>query len=166
MEPRFGTGAVLVGLLPEQDPAVLIYAVPLAGAMGVSDIGGYGDPVSFLIEGDHSGNPLGRSLNGALDPEDEAASAVRELEPILQTAAQSHGVQYSLRVLGGDPDMPRGRLAQAASVSVIVVGARRPGLLAGVNEVLTGSVVRKLLATQHVPALAIPRVDARPPLHG
>ncbi|POH58993.1 universal stress protein [Arthrobacter glacialis] len=166
MEPLFSTGAVLVGLLPEQDPAVLACAVSLARATGVSVMAGYVDPGSYLIEWDPSGNPMGRSLNRALDPEDEAASAVRELEPILRTAAQSQGVEYSLRVLGGDPAMALGRLALAASASVIVVGARRPGLLAGVNEVLTGSVVRKLLATQHVPVLAIPRVDAHPPLHG
>lgn len=166
MEPLFSTGAVLVGLLPEQDPAVLACAVSLARATGVSVMAGYVDPGSYLIEWDPSGNPMARSLNRALDPEDEAASAVRELEPILRTAAQAQGVEYSLRVLGGDPAMALGRLALAASASVIVVGARRPGLLAGVNEVLTGSVVRKLLATQHVPVLAIPRVDAHPPLHG
>lgn len=155
-----------MGLVPEQDPAVLAYAVSLAGAMGVSIIGGYVDPASYLIEWDPNNDPTASSLNRVLDPDDEAASAVSELEPLFRAAAQSQGVQYSFRVLGGDPAMALGRLAQATSAAVIVVGARRPGLLAGVNEVLTGSVVRKLLATQHVPVLAIPRLDAHPPLHG
>ena len=52
------------------------------------------------------------------------------------------------------------------NASVIVVGARRPGMLAVVNEVLAGSVVRKLLASQHIAVLAIPRVDAHQPLPG
>ena len=166
MNPRFGQGAVVVGLLPEQDPAVLAFAVELAAATGAELIGAYVDPGSYLIEWDPDGNVLGKSLNRALDPEDEAASAVLELGPLLTAAAQAHQVSASIRVLGGETALALGRLAQAMNASVIVVGARRPGLLAGVNEVLSGSVVRKLLANQHIPVLAIPRVDAHEPLHG
>lgn len=166
MKPRFGQGAVLVGLLPEQDPAVLEYAAALAAASGAELVGAYVDPGSYLIEWDPSGNVLGQSLDRALDPEDEAASAVRELGPLLDEAAGAHQLRCSFRVLGGDPAMALGRLAEAMSAAVIVVGARRPGMLAGVNEVLAGSVVRKLLATQRLPVLAIPRLDAHPPLHG
>ncbi|MFC8302623.1 universal stress protein [Specibacter sp. NPDC057265] len=166
MKPRFGHGSVIVGMQPDQDPAVLAYAVSLAAASGADLIGAYVDPGSYLIEWDPSGNVLGHSLERALDPEDDAATAVRELGPLLQAAVQEHGLQCSFRVLGGDPAMALGRLAAAMTASVIVVGARRPGLLAGVNEILAGSVVRKLLATQRIPVLAIPRVDARPPLHG
>lgn len=166
MKPRFGQGSVIVGMLPDQDPAVLACAVSLAAASGADLIGAYVDPGSYLIEWDPSGNVLGHSLERALDPEDEAAAAVRELGPLLNAAVHQHGLRSSFRVLGGDPAMALGRLAAATTASVIVVGARRPGLLAGVNEILAGSVVRKLLATQHVPVLAIPRVDAHPPAHG
>lgn len=166
MKPRFGQGAVIVGMQPDQDSAVLACAVALAAASGAELVGVYVDPGSYLIEWDPSGNVLGNSLDRALDPEDEAASAVLELGPLLASAAQENSLRSSFRVLGGDPAMAMGRLAEALQAAVIVVGARRPGLLAGVNEVLTGSVVRKLLATQHTPVLAIPRVDARPPLHG
>ena len=166
MKPRFGQGTVVVGMLPEQDPAVLACAVSLAAASGAEVVGAYVDPGSYLIEWDPSGNVLGNSLDRALDPEDDAASAVLELGPLLAAAAQEHGLRCSFRVLGGDPAMALGRLAEALQAAVIVVGARRPGLLAGVSEALTGSVVRKLLATQHTPVLAIPRIDAHPPLHG
>ena len=166
MKPRFGYGPVIVGLLPEQDPAVLNQAAALAGALGAELIGAYVDPGSYLIEWDPSGNVRGQSLERALDPDDEAASAVRELGPILEELALRYGLKHSFRVLGGEPSLALGRLADATEAAAIVVGARRPGLLAGVNEVLTGSVVRKLLATQSVPVLAIPRVDARSPLTG
>lgn len=166
MKPRFSQGAVIVGLLPEQDPAVLNQAAALAAALGAELIGAYVDPGSYLIEWDPSGNVRGQSLERALDPDDEAASAVRELGPLLEQAASLYGLRHSFRVLGGEPGMALGRLAAASEAAAIVVGARRPGLLAGVNEVLTGSVVRKLLATQSTPVLAIPRVDARSPLHG
>lgn len=166
MEPRFGQGSVVVGLLPDQDPAVLAQAVALAGALGVELVGAYVDPGSYLIEWDPSGNVLGKSLNRALDPDDEAASAVLELGPLLNLMAEKHHVQSQIRVLGGEPAMALGRLAHAVQAAVIVVGARHPGLLAGVNEMLAGSVVRKLLATQTIPVLAIPRTDAHPPLHG
>lgn len=166
MEPRFGDGSVIVGLLPEQDPAVLECAASLAKATGAELVAAYVDPGSYLIEWDISGNVMGKSLDRALDPEDEAATAVLELGPLLADVAQQHQLKYSFRVLGGDPAMALGRLAGALDAAAIVVGARRPGLLAGVNEALTGSVVRKLLATQSIPVLAIPRVDAHPPLHG
>ncbi len=166
MKPRFGQGAVVVGLLPGQDPAVLDQAGALAAVLGAKLVGAYVDPGSYLIEWDPAGDVLGKSLDRALDPEDEAASAVRELGPLLADVAESHGLGHSFRVLGGDPGLALGRLADAIQAAVIVVGARRPGLLASVNEVLTGSVVRKLLATQTVPVLAIPRVDAHPPAHG
>ncbi|AIY00710.1 hypothetical protein ART_1111 [Arthrobacter sp. PAMC 25486] len=155
-----------MGVLPEQDPAVQNEAGALAAALGVELVAAYVDPGSYLIEWDPSGNVLGKSLNRALDPDDEAASAVLELGPLLEELAQQYGLQHSFRVLGGDPAMALGRLAEACHAAVIVVGARRSGLLAGVNEVLTGSVIRKLLATQSIPVLAIPRVDAHPPLHG
>ncbi len=166
MKPQFGQGPVIVGLLPEQDPAVLECAVSLAAASGADLIGAYVDPGSYLIEWDPSGNVLGNSLERALDPDDEAASAVRELGPLLSAAVQTRGLECSFRVLGGDPARALGRLAEAMSAAVIVVGARRPGLLAGVNEIVAGSVVRKLLATQHVPVLAVPRIDAHARLHG
>lgn len=166
MEPRFGDGAVIVGLLPEQDPAVLECAASLAKATGAELVAAYVDPGSYLIEWDPSGNVMGKSLDRALDPEDEAASAVFELGTLLEEVAMRHQIESQIRVLGGDPAMALGRLADALNAAAIVVGARRPGLLAGVNEALTGSVIRKLLATQSIPVLAIPRMDAHPPLHG
>ncbi|MGO4385412.1 universal stress protein [Specibacter sp. RAF43] len=164
--PRFGVGAVVVGLLPDQDPAVLHYAVALAAATGSVLIGGYVDPGSYLIEWDPHGNVLGQSLDPAVGPDDDAAQTARELGHLVRDAAVARGVRHSFRTLGGEPAMALGRLAASVSASVIVVGARRPGLVAGVEEILAGSVVRKLLFSQHIPVLAIPRPDARPPLHG
>lgn len=166
MNALFGRGTVLVGMVPAQDPAVLEYAAALAVATGTKLVGAYVDPGSYLIEWDPSGSVLGQSMERALDPEDDAAIDVLELGPLLENALAENRLQGSFRILGGDPAMALGRLAEASMAAVIVVGARRPGLLAGVNEALTGSVVRKLLATQRVPVLAIPRVDAHRPLHG
>ena len=163
---KFGQGAVVVGVLPEQDPAVLKEAAALAAALGAELVAAYVDPGSYLIEWDPDGDVLEKSLNRVLDPDDEAASAVLELGPLLADVAQQHQLRPSFHVLGGDPAMALGRLAEACHAAVIVVGARRPGLLAGVNEVLTGSVIRKLLATQTIPVLGIPRMDAHPPPHG
>lgn len=160
MEPRFGAGAVLVGLLPRQDPAVLQCAAALAAVTGAELVAAYVDPGSYLIEWDPRGNVVAESLNRALDPEDHAASAVVELRPLLDQAASAVGLRSNFHVLGGDPALALGRLAGVLQCAAIVVGARRPGVLAGIDEVLAGSVVHKLLATQHIPVLAIPRVDA------
>lgn len=166
MEHGFSGGAVVVGLQPGQDPAVLAFAADLAAATGGELIGAYVDPGSYLIEWDPHGNVLDQSLDHSLDPEDEAASALRELRPLFLAAAEGRQLHSRLQVLGGDPASALARLAQAVAASVIVVGARHAGLLASVNEALTGSLVRKLLATQHLPVLAIPRTNAHPRLHG
>jgi nucleotide-binding universal stress UspA family protein len=166
MESRFGTGAVIVGLLPAQDPAVLQCAAELAAATGVRLAGAYVDPASYLIEWDPEGNVDGKSLDPALDPDDDALQAAHELEALLRGAAGACGVAYSFRTLGGDPAMALGRLAAAMSASAIVVGTRRPGVAAGVSELVGGSVARKLFSTQHVPVVVVPRTGVRPVQHG
>lgn len=165
-EPRFGAGPVVVGLVPRQDPAVLRAAIAFAAVTGVAVAAAYVDPSSYLIEWDPDGNVLRQSMDPSIDPDDDAARTARELEKFVGAAAREHGVAYSFRTLGGEPAMALGRMAQALGASVIVVGARRPGLMNGVNELISGAVARRLLNTQHVPVLVLPRPDAHPPLHG
>lgn len=120
MEPRFGSGAVVVGLLPDQDPAVLRCAVDLAGATGTSLAGAYVDPSSYLIEWDPDGNVTSQSLDPAVDLYDDAARTARDLKRLVLEAAGARGVRHSFRTLGGDPALALGRLAEALAAAVIV----------------------------------------------
>ena len=93
MEHGFSGGAVVVGLQPGQDPAVLACAADLAAATGAELVGAYVDPGSYLIEWDPRGNVLDQSMEHALDPDDEAASALRELRPLFVAAAEGRGLR-------------------------------------------------------------------------
>jgi nucleotide-binding universal stress UspA family protein len=160
MGSQFGAGSVVVGLLPDQDTAVLRAAVSLAVATDAQLLGAYVDPASILIEWDPEGDIASQSLELAVGPDDDVTREAHGLELLLEEAAKPAGLTYSFRILGGDPAKALGRLAAAESAAVIVVGARHPGLLARVDEALAGSVVRRLLSTQPIPVLAVPRVDA------
>ena len=165
MKTRFGAGPVVVGLLPGQDPEVLQCAASLAAATGATLVGAYVDPSSILLEWDPDGDVGRRSLDYAVGPDDDAREA-HELRRLVGEAADAAGIKHSFHTLGGDPALALGRLAAAVTAAVIVVGARPPGLLARVDEALSGSVMHKLLATQHVPVLGIPRMDAHARRHG
>jgi len=165
-EPRFGSGPVVVGLVPDQDPAVVQAAVAFAAITNVSVAGAYVDPSSYLIEWDPKGNVVHQSLDREIDPEDEAARTAVELKNLLEAAARDQGVPCTFQTLGGAPAMALGRMAMVRQASVIVVGVRRPGLINEVSEMISGGVARRLLSSQHIPVLVLPRLDAHPPLHG
>lgn len=162
----FGAGPVVVGMVPGQDPMVVLTAVKLAAATGTNIVGGYVDPSSYLIEWDHEGHFGDLSLDPVIEPGDEAAADGMELAALLADVAAGFAVAQHFRIVTGDPALALGRLAAAVHASAVVVGARRPGLVAGAQEIMTGSVVHKLLATQHVPVLAVPRPDAHAHHHG
>ncbi|MGA7203888.1 MAG: universal stress protein [Specibacter sp.] len=160
MESHFGAGPVVVGMMPDQDPAVLKSAVSLAVATGAQLMGAYVDPASILIEWDPDGDIESQSLELAVGPEDDVAQEAHLLSLLLDEVTKPANLSHSFRILGGDPAKALGRLGAAESASVIVVGARHAGLLARVDEALAGSVVRRLLSTQPIPVLAVPRVDS------
>ena len=162
----FGAGPVVVGMIPDQDPVVVLTVVKFAAATGTSVVGGYVDPSSSLIEWDHEGRFEELSLRPAIEPDDEAAAVGQELAGLLADVADGFGVAQEFRLVAGDPALALGRLAVAVGASAVVVGARRPGLVAGAQEILTGSVVHKLVATYHVPVRAVPRPDAHAHHHG
>jgi hypothetical protein len=127
----FGAGPVVVGLIPDQDPVVVLTAVKFAAATGTFVVGGYVDPGSSLIEWDHEGRFEELSLHPDIEPDDEAAAAGRELAGLLADVADGFGVVQEFRLVAGDPALALGRLAVAVGASAVVVGARRPGLVAG-----------------------------------
>ncbi|WP_417234747.1 universal stress protein [Arthrobacter sp.] len=158
--PAFARSPIIVGTIPGQNPAVWARAVELAEALAAPLVAAYVDPASYLIEWKAGNEVAPTSLDPVLEPDDEAALAAAGIRDAFGPAASGHGVAWSLRVIGGDPALALGRLATAVGASSIVIGTRRLGLLAKVNELATGSLMHRLLATQHLPVLGIPSHEA------
>lgn len=163
---HFTGSPVIVGVIPGQDPAVWARALELAGSWSVPLIAAYVDPASYLIEWMPGNQVLPISLDPVLDPDDDTAIAAAQLRETLAAAAVTgYGTAWSLRVIGGDPALALGRLAEAVGAATIVIGARRPGFLAKVDELVSGSLMHRLLTTQTVPVLGIPSPDVQHHFH-
>lgn len=161
----FGGSPVIVGVMPDQDLGVWERALDLAQSLNAPLIAAFVDPASYLIEWTPGNNVLPISLNPAVEPEDETSQAAAELKETLEAGATNHPTPWSMQIIGGDPALALGRLAAAVGASTIVVGARRPGFLAKVDELVSGSVIHQLLTTQTVPVLGIPSPDVQRHFH-
>ncbi|MEO8222662.1 MAG: universal stress protein [Specibacter sp.] len=162
---RFSGSPVIVGVMPDQDPGVWERALDLAQSLNAPLIAAFVDPASYLIEWTPGNDVLPISLNPVVEPEDETSQASTELKETLAAGAANYSTTWSLRIIGGDPALAIGRLAAAVEASTIVVGARRPGFLAKVDELVAGSVIHQLLTTQTVPVLGIPSPDMQRHFH-
>ncbi|MHA7306485.1 universal stress protein [Arthrobacter sp. TMN-49] len=152
----FSGSPVIVGVMPDQDPGVWESALELAQSLNAPLIAAFVDPASYLIEWTPGNKVLPLSLNPVVEPEDETSLAATELKETLAAGAGSFATPWSLRIIGGDPALAIGRLAAEVGASTIVVGARRPGFVAKVDELVSGSMLHRLLTTQIVPVLGIP----------
>lgn len=162
---RFSGSPVIVGVIPGQDPAVWDRALELAESRSVPLIAAFVDPASYLIEWTPGNNVLPISLDPVLEPDDDTAIAGARLKESLTAAAAGYDVDWSLRIIGGDPALALGRLAEAVGAATIVIGARRPGFMAKVDELVSGSLIHRLLTTQTVPVLGIPSPDVQHHFH-
>lgn len=164
---RFAGSPVIVGVIPGQNPAVWDRALELAEGWSAPLIAAFVDPASYLIEWTPGNQILPISLDPVLEPDDDTAVAAAQLKEVLTAAAAtaSYGVDWSLRIVGGDPALALGRLAAAVGASTIVIGARRPGFMAKVDELVSGSLMHRLLTTQTVPVMGIPSPDVQRHFH-
>lgn len=147
---------IIVGVMPEQAPEVWQQALELAQSLSAPLIAAFVDPASYLIEWTPGNQVLPTSLDPVIEADDETAIAALQLKENLGLAAAEYSTSWSLRILGGDPALAMGRLAAAMGASTIVAGTRRPGFVAKVDELVSGSMMHRLLTIQPVPVLGIP----------
>lgn len=162
---RLGGAPVIVGVIPGQDPAVWARALELAHSRAAPLIAAFVDPTSYLIEWTPGANVVQISLDPVIDPVDETSISAASIRESLTTAAAGNDVDWSLRVIGGDPALALGRLAAEVGASTIVIGGRRPGFMAKVDELVSGSLIHRLLTTQTVPVLGIPSPEVQRHFH-
>ncbi|WP_165788165.1 universal stress protein [Arthrobacter glacialis] len=157
----FSGSPVVVGVIPDQNPVVWVKALELAHSLNAPLIAAFVDPASSRIEWAPGDFVLPNAVNTAVEPEEETSIAAAELKENLAAGAANHATAWSLRIIGGDPALAIGRLAAAVKASTIVVGARRPGIIAKVDDLVSGSMFHHLMTTQTVPVLGIPSPDAQ-----
>jgi nucleotide-binding universal stress UspA family protein len=162
---RFAGSPLIAAVIPGQDPAVWMRALELAESLSAPLIAAFVDPASYLIEWVPGNKVLPISLDPVHEPDDDTAIAAARLKESLSQVAAGHATTWALRIIAGDPALALGRLAQAVGASTIIIGARRPGILAKVDELLSGSLMHRLLTTQPIPVLGIPSPDRKHHFH-
>jgi nucleotide-binding universal stress UspA family protein len=139
-----GRAPIVVGVLPKQHPEVLQTARDFAISMGAPMVCAYVDEASYLVEWDPA-------------KDDADIQAVRsELSELVGAENEGLPVEWTLRLLTGDPARALGRLAHDVQASMIVVGTPERGLGHRLSEVLNGSVGSWLSHHQSRPVLIVP----------
>ena len=152
--PQRIPGPGLVGVVPGLPLAVVHRAADLAYSLKVKLICAYVDITTYLAEETEDrveASPL--SPYGIIDDVEATSAGIRKS---LQEVLGGAGVRWSFLTLSGDPARALGQLAESADVSVIVVGARGPGLGTRLEQLLVGSVAVQLTRGQHRPVLVVP----------
>lgn len=146
-------GGVIAGVIPDQSPRVLkeaaryakLFQAPLVVVhVDVTRFVTYEDPDGYV----HSA-PIDMNIGGGeADLERVRAEAGAVLD--------SHGIDWTVRQLVGDPALAIKHLAEEVDARLLVVGTRKRGFGESIREFFTGSVAARLAHRQHRPILVVP----------
>lgn len=157
MSPDSFSGRVplVLGVLPGQHPHVLQTARDLALSLSAPLVCAYVDEASYLVEWDPAKEMHRMTLHpGKADA--EIAAVRNELRYQINEATGGAEVDWTLRLLAGDPARAIGRLADDIQASMIILGCPEPGLGHRISEALNGSVATWLVRHQNLPVLLVP----------
>lgn len=150
-----GRAPVVVGILPGQHTHVLRSAKDLALRMNAPLVFAYVDEASYLVEWDPSKQTHRLSMHP--EKEDNQVAGVRsELHELITADLGKQPVDWTLRILAGDPARALGRLAEDVHATMIIVGTPEKGLAHRISEALNGSVASWLSHHQSLPVLIVP----------
>lgn len=147
-------GPVVLGVGWDFSLRLVRMAAGLAVDLGRHLVCAYVDPAGYLAEWEPSATRAASTLDPA--PNDEAhfpsGQVLRRLEDVLGPP----GDEWTFRVLNGDVAQALIRLSDSADASFVVVGGQRPGVLAGMDRILGGSVSGVLTRSCRRPVLIVP----------
>jgi nucleotide-binding universal stress UspA family protein len=160
-------GAVVVGVVEGQSPAVLATALRTAVDLGAPLLIAHVAPDPYLlgeyVDAGTGGIAVGSAAVLAADLDSVAHPVFPiELAATVGTALAGSNVRHTLRVLSGEPALALGDVAEKVDARMIVVGTREAGVLAGIAEFLSGSVAVHLAHRQHRPVLVVPQPGRNP----
>lgn len=153
-DERWPAGPIVVGVSWDFSKQLVVAAANLAAGLGLHLVCAFVDPTSYLTEWEPGGSLTAASLDPAANEETDFPSG--QLLQKLEAVLGSPGTEWSFRVLSGDTAPALGRLAKSAGASLIIVGGRRPGILAAMERFLEGSVSAVLVGSQWRPVLIVP----------
>jgi nucleotide-binding universal stress UspA family protein len=148
-------GPLVVGVLPGQSPEVLQTAAALAGKLAAPLLCAYVDEASYLVEWDPARSAHRLSLHPDTDTA-EIRAVTKELRSAIGAVCDGLGIDWSLRILAGDPARALGRLAADTDAGMIIVGTPEPGLGHRITAALNGSIAAWLSHHQEHPILIVP----------
>ncbi|AXJ09269.1 universal stress protein [Arthrobacter sp. PM3] len=157
-ESDAGPPPLVVAVLPGQHPEVVQTAASLAARLGVPVICAYVDEASYLVEWDPERSAHRLSLHPDRDDAEIRATA-EELRTAVESGCAGRDIDWTLRILAGDPARAIGRLAAEANAQMIVVGTPEPGLGHRISAALNGSVAAWLSHHQERPVLIVPAAE-------
>lgn len=147
------TGAVIVGVIPDQSTRVLAEGARYAKLLGAPLLVVHVDVTRFVTYED----PDGYVHSAPIDM--NIAAGEGELEKVKATASaflDGHDVNWTVKQLVGDPAMAIKHLAEQVDAKLLVVGTRKRGLGESIREFFTGSVAARLAHRQHRAILVVP----------
>lgn len=152
-------GAVVVGLIPGQNPRVVQEAARFAKLFCTSVVVASVDMPRYATFEDPTG------MTASIAPEVLQAASQADVEAIeleVSEALTGAGVQWALKRLHGEPSRAIGELAEQLDANLIVVGTRRPGLGETLREFFNGSVAARLAHKQPRSVLVVPNGEGIP----
>lgn len=155
---NLGNGPVLVGVTGEQPVSVPEQGVNFAKAFGRDVVFAWVDTTQYTSGFMSDGTVAFTTFDP--DPADEHIEAAQWLEERAKEVSDGTGVTWSTRIGAGQPAAVLGALADEVEASMIVVGTREPGFIAGLQEFLGGAVAAHLAHTQERPVIVIPLLPA------
>jgi nucleotide-binding universal stress UspA family protein len=157
-ESAAGPPPLVVAVLPGQHPEVVQTAASLAARLAAPMICAYVDEASYLVEWDPERSAHRLSLHPDTD-DDEIRATTQGLRSAIESGCAGLDLDWTLRILAGDPARAIGRLAAEANAQMIVVGTPEPGLGHRLSAALNGSVAAWLSHHQERPILIVPAVE-------
>ena len=154
MDQNYPDRCVVVGVTPTQPSHVLQHATRFAQAFSARLVCAHVDTGRYVVAEHADGTVNSRPIDPDLP--DWESEFDPDLRSRIESLAGAAGVRAEYRELAGDVARALGRLAEVLAAELIVVGSRRGGFRASVQEFLGGSVAAHLAHRQPRPVVVVP----------
>jgi len=146
-------GAVVVGVIPDQNPRVLKEAARYAKLLGAPLVVVHVDVTRFVTYEDPDGYVHSAPIDINVD------AGAEEFEAVKQHAAEvlEGKIPWESRQLVGDPALALKHFTAKINARLIVIGTRKRGFGESLREFFTGSVAARLSHRQSIPLLVVPQ---------
>lgn len=149
------TDPIVVGIVPETVAVVVGAAAELALELGVELHAVHVDASRYVVRRDPDGSQVSLPIDPDLDDEPDSGRE-QWLRAQVQRSLATYDVDWSFRLLAGEPAHELALLASLVHARMIVVGTRKRGVRRRVEEFFTGSVAVHLAHGQPLPVLVVP----------